>query len=57
MKNLGKILKVSGASYSSVVKTTIMYNKLIPGVLDFILAEFHKACIYTVPKHFHPSDN
>jgi len=26
LKNMGEILKASGASYSSVVKTTIMYN-------------------------------
>ncbi|GAA0159842.1 deaminase [Lithospermum erythrorhizon] len=26
MKNMGEILKVSGVSYSSVVKTTIMYS-------------------------------
>lgn len=28
LKNMGEILKASGADYSSVVKTTIMYDLL-----------------------------
>ncbi|KAJ6824634.1 protein GLE1 isoform X3 [Iris pallida] len=37
-------------------RVILLVESQIPGVLDFVLAEFHKACIYTVPKHFHPSD-
>ncbi|XP_020111645.1 protein GLE1 isoform X1 [Ananas comosus] len=28
----------------------------IPAAMDFLLAEFHKVCIYTVPKYLHPLD-
>ncbi|PKU79832.1 hypothetical protein MA16_Dca016277 [Dendrobium catenatum] len=28
----------------------------VPNVMDFVLAEFHRACIYTVPKHLQASD-
>ena len=37
MKNMGEILKASGASYSSVVKTTIMCVVLHALYMEFLL--------------------
>lgn len=34
----------------------LLVTSQIPVVMDFVLAEFHKACIYTVPKHLQRSD-
>ncbi|KAJ8449951.1 hypothetical protein Cgig2_029313 [Carnegiea gigantea] len=31
--------------------TVALFAKKVPAVMDCLLAEFHKACIYTVPKH------
>ncbi|PKA61280.1 hypothetical protein AXF42_Ash006177 [Apostasia shenzhenica] len=28
----------------------------VPNVMDLVLAEFHRACIYTIPKHLQASD-
>jgi hypothetical protein len=25
----------------------------VPDAMDYLLAEFHRVCIYTVPKHLH----
>ena len=40
LKNMGEILKASGANYSSVVKTTIMYVTLVSMV--FVVC----VCVY-----------
>lgn len=33
----------------------LLLTSQVPIVMDFVLAEFHKACMYTVPKHLQPS--
>ncbi|XP_020251908.1 protein GLE1 isoform X2 [Asparagus officinalis] len=33
----------------------LLVSSEVPVAMDFVLAELHKACIYTVPKHLHPS--
>lgn len=37
-------------------RVILLVSSQIPSVVDFILAELHKACIYTVPKHLLPSN-
>ncbi|GAY66278.1 hypothetical protein CUMW_247490 [Citrus unshiu] len=39
LKNIGEILKASGADYSSVVKTTILYEFFCPSPPQFLLFE------------------
>ncbi|XP_038977856.1 protein GLE1-like isoform X1 [Phoenix dactylifera] len=34
----------------------LLVTSQIPVTMDFVLAEFHKACIYTVPKHLQSSN-
>ncbi|KAL0925410.1 hypothetical protein M5K25_003735 [Dendrobium thyrsiflorum] len=34
----------------------VLIASQVPNVMDFVLAEFHRACIYTVPKHLQASD-
>ncbi|XP_043724631.1 protein GLE1 isoform X7 [Telopea speciosissima] len=34
----------------------VLVTKHVPFVMDLVLAEFHRACIYTVPKHIHYSE-
>nr|XP_009406374.2 PREDICTED: protein GLE1 [Musa acuminata subsp. malaccensis] len=34
----------------------LLVSSQVPAVMDFVLAEFHKSCIYTVPKYLQPSD-
>ncbi|KAF8403635.1 hypothetical protein HHK36_011739 [Tetracentron sinense] len=34
----------------------VLVNSQIPHAMDLILAEFHRACIYTVPKHINYSE-
>ncbi|XP_077212382.1 nucleoporin GLE1-like protein isoform X2 [Tasmannia lanceolata] len=34
-----------------------MFAKQVPTAMDIVLAEFHKACIYTVPKHINYSES
>ena len=29
----------------------LLYMNQVPHAMDLLLAEFHRACIYTVPKH------
>ncbi|XP_043724625.1 protein GLE1 isoform X2 [Telopea speciosissima] len=35
----------------------VLVTKHVPFVMDLVLAEFHRACIYTVPKHIHYSES
>ncbi|KAJ4962077.1 hypothetical protein NE237_021987 [Protea cynaroides] len=34
-----------------------LVTKHVPFLMDLVLAEFHRACIYTVPKHIHYSQS
>ncbi|WOL16878.1 protein GLE1 [Canna indica] len=34
----------------------LLVSSQVPPVIDFVLAELHKCCIYTVPKYLQPSD-
>ncbi|CAL9193610.1 unnamed protein product [Musa hybrid cultivar] len=44
--------------YCGCIHNTPLYTSTVyvPAVMDFVLAEFHKSCIYTVPKYLQPSD-
>ncbi|XP_042430731.1 protein GLE1-like isoform X1 [Zingiber officinale] len=37
-------------------RVILLVTSKIPDVMDFLVAEFHKVCIYTVPKYLQPSD-
>ncbi|KAF6154368.1 hypothetical protein GIB67_026824 [Kingdonia uniflora] len=39
-------------TYFAIAHVVVLVTSKFPFAMDVLLAEFHKACIYTVPKHF-----
>ncbi|XP_042512048.1 protein GLE1-like isoform X2 [Macadamia integrifolia] len=51
----GKLVEVADTAFARG-RVIALVTKHVPFVMDIVLAEFHRACIYTVPYHVHYSE-
>ncbi|XP_058074958.1 mRNA export factor GLE1 isoform X2 [Magnolia sinica] len=57
-KQVVSLCEVSiGATAFACARIIVIVTSQVPVAMDIVLAEFHKACIYTVPKHIRYSES
>ncbi|KAG9456825.1 hypothetical protein H6P81_001333 [Aristolochia fimbriata] len=48
-------MRMASTAYACA-RVIVLVTSQFPVAMDLVLAEFHRACCYTVPKHIHPSE-